>query len=217
MPHASRSTGSMPVPVQQAIACGLPEVFHVSPRSRSIARVDLRRWCDHASDRSEVFRQQANDVTCLVLRVYASQWNWACTAFEHVETKTEEVVFSRRSWLSFIVGVRSELVRSYDGHLPEVLPWLNFTPDLQQVQAERFSFQFLFHYILSIHISLFFTWKLFSLRTEHLGTANGWYLQARVHRNKSMQRLISSVWGPGTAKFQVTWLLRIVQNGVSVW
>ena len=50
----------------------------------------------------------------LVLRVYASQWNWACTAFEHVETKTEEVVFSRRRWLSFIVGVRSELVRSYD-------------------------------------------------------------------------------------------------------
>ena len=48
-------------------------------------------------------------------------------------------VFSRRSWLSFIVGVRSELVRSYDGHLPEVLPWLDFTPDLQQVQAERFS------------------------------------------------------------------------------
>ena len=31
----------------------------------------------------------------LVLRVYASQSNWACTAFEHVETKTEEVVFSR--------------------------------------------------------------------------------------------------------------------------
>ena len=50
----------------------------------------------------------------LVLRVYASQWNWACTAFEHVETKTDEVVFLRRSWLSFIVGVRSELVRSYD-------------------------------------------------------------------------------------------------------
>ena len=42
-------------------ACGLPEVFHVSPRSRSIARVDLRRWCDHASDRSQVFRLQAND------------------------------------------------------------------------------------------------------------------------------------------------------------
>ena len=50
----------------------------------------------------------------LVLRVYACQWNWACTAFEHVERKTEEVVFSRRSWLSCIVGVRSELVRSYD-------------------------------------------------------------------------------------------------------
>ena len=27
---------------------------------------------------------------------------------------------------------------------------------------------------------------------------------ARVHKNKSMQRLISSLWGPGTAKFQVT-------------
>ena len=26
----------------------------------------------------------------------------------------------------------------------------------------------------------------------------------RVHKNKSMQRLISSLWGPGTAKFQVT-------------
>ena len=25
----------------------------------------------------------------------------------------------------------------------------------------------------------------------------------RVHKNKSMQRLISSLWGPGTAKFQV--------------
>ena len=51
--------------VQQATACGLPEVFHVSPRSRSIARVDLRRCGDHASDRSEVFRlhAQANDVT----------------------------------------------------------------------------------------------------------------------------------------------------------
>ena len=51
--------------VQQATACGLPEVFHVSPRSRSIAHVlvDLRRWRDHASDRSEVFRLQANDVT----------------------------------------------------------------------------------------------------------------------------------------------------------
>ena len=77
----------------------------------------------------------------LVLRVYASQWNWACTVFKHVETKTEEVVFSRRSWLSFIVGVRSELVRSYDRHLPVVVPWLNFTPNPQQVQAERFSFR----------------------------------------------------------------------------
>ena len=43
---------------------------------RDRSRVDLRRLCDHASDRSEVFRLQANDVTwpaCMVLRVYASQ------------------------------------------------------------------------------------------------------------------------------------------------
>ena len=39
--------------VQQATACSLPEVFHVSPRSRSIAHVDLlvvlRRWRDQRS------------------------------------------------------------------------------------------------------------------------------------------------------------------------
>ena len=71
----------------------------------------------------------------LLLRVYASQWNWACTAFEHVEL---EVVF----FFYFLssLALRSELVRSYDRHLPEVLPWLNFTPDPQLVQAERFSF-----------------------------------------------------------------------------
>ena len=40
---------------------------------------------------------------------------------------------------------------------------------------------------------------------------------SRVHKNKSMQRLISSLWGTGTAKFQVTWLLHIVQKGVSMW
>ena len=34
--------------VQQATACGLPEVFHVSPRSRSIAPVDLRPWCQRS-------------------------------------------------------------------------------------------------------------------------------------------------------------------------
>ena len=42
-------------------------------------------------------------------------------------------------------------------------------------------------------------------------------LWARVHKNKSMQRLISSQWGIGKAKFQVTWLLRNVQKGVSMW
>ena len=50
-------------------ACGLPEVFHVSPRSRSIARVGLRRWCDHACDRSQVFRLQANDAIYCLLEV----------------------------------------------------------------------------------------------------------------------------------------------------
>ena len=64
-------------------------------------------WCDHASDRSEVFGLQvecnlvqANDVMITWPAVA-----WVCksmklgiyTGFEHVETKTEEVVFSRRS------------------------------------------------------------------------------------------------------------------------
>ena len=111
-------------------------MFHLGgDRSRRSSCGAIMRY---ASDRSEVFRLQTTSHG-LLLRVYASQWNWGCTAFERVETKTEEVVFSRRSWLSFIVGVRSELVRSYDRHLPEVLPWLKFTPDPQQVQAERFS------------------------------------------------------------------------------
>ena len=43
------------------------------------------------------------------------------------------------------------------------------------------------------------------------------WVTARVHKNKSMQHLISSLWGPGTAKFQVMWLLRNVQKGVSMW
>ena len=53
----------------------------------------------HASDRSiEVFRLQANDVTWPgVACVCKSMKLGACTAFEHDETKTEEVVFSRRS------------------------------------------------------------------------------------------------------------------------
>ena len=38
-----------------------------------------------------------------------------------------------------------------------------------------------------------------------------------VHKNKSMQRLIFSLRGTGTVKFQVTWFLFIVQNSVSVW
>ena len=64
-------------------------------------------WCDHASDRSEVFGLhaqvecnlvQANDVTWpAVAWVCKSMKLDICTGFEHVETKTEEVVFSRRS------------------------------------------------------------------------------------------------------------------------
>ena len=92
--------------VQQATACGLPEVFHVSPRSRSIARVDLRRRGGRWYMVRAICQRSIGSVSTaskrrrmhgLVLRVYASQSTWACTAFEHVETKTEEVVFSRRS------------------------------------------------------------------------------------------------------------------------
>ena len=38
------------------------------------------------------------------------------------------------------------LVRSYSRHLPKVFLWLNFTPDPQQVHAERFSFSSLFEF-----------------------------------------------------------------------
>ena len=44
---------------QPRAVCRKCFMFHLD-RDRS--RVDLRRWCDHASDRSEVFRLQANDV-----------------------------------------------------------------------------------------------------------------------------------------------------------
>ena len=40
--------------------------------------------------------------------------------------------------------------------------------------------------------------------TSHTVSNRLAYTPARVHKNKSMQRLISSLWGPGTAKFQVT-------------
>ena len=88
--------------VQQATACGLPEVFHVSPRSRSIARVDLRRWCEqYASDRSEVFQLQANDVTwpgvarCVCMQVNETGHVQRLNTLKQRPLK--EVVFSRRS------------------------------------------------------------------------------------------------------------------------
>ena len=63
--------------VQQATACGLPEVFHVSPRSRSIAHVlvDLRRAGGAimpAIDR-KCFDCKQTTSHGLVLRVYACQ------------------------------------------------------------------------------------------------------------------------------------------------
>ena len=65
--------------VQQATACGLPEVFHVSPRSRSIAHVyvpvDLRRAGGAimpAIDR-KCFDCKQTTSHALVLRVYACQ------------------------------------------------------------------------------------------------------------------------------------------------
>ena len=62
--------------VQQATACGLPEVFHVSPRdrSRSIARVDppvVRAICQRSI--GSVFDCKQTTSHGLVLRVYASQ------------------------------------------------------------------------------------------------------------------------------------------------
>ena len=119
--------------VQQATACGLPEVFHVSPRSRSIAHVlcsrsSPRRWRDHhdhASDRSEVFRLQANDVTwpgvaCVCMSGHAQRLNMLKERPRKWFFR-EEVDFLAS--LAFVVNC---------GH----------TIDLQQVQAKRFSFKY---------------------------------------------------------------------------
>ena len=118
--------------VQQATACGLPEVFHVSPRSRSIAHVlasrsSPRRWRDHASDRSEVFRLQANDVTwpgvCVCMHVNETGHAQRLNMLKERPRKwffREEVDFLAS--LAFVVNC---------GH----------TIDLQQVQAKRFSFR----------------------------------------------------------------------------
>ena len=117
--------------VQQATACGLPEVFHVSPRSRSIAHVlvDLRRAGGAimpAIDR-KVFRLQANDVTwpgvaCMCMHVNETGHAQRLNMLKERPRKwffREEVDFLAS--LAFAVNC---------GH----------TIDLQQVQAKRFSF-----------------------------------------------------------------------------
>ena len=123
--------------------------FHLA-----IDRVDLRvvRSCERSStgreagDRdppdSEVFQFQANDVTWPAVACVCQSTKLGMHSVWTYWNK-EEVVFSRRSWFSLIVGVRRALVRSYDHHLPEVFLWLNFTPDPRQVHAERFSFSYL--------------------------------------------------------------------------
>ena len=61
--------------VQQATACGLPEVFHVSPRdrSRSIARVSARGASNMPAIDRKCFDCKQTTSHGLVLRVYASQ------------------------------------------------------------------------------------------------------------------------------------------------
>ena len=116
--------------VQQATACGLPEVFHVSPRSRSIAHVwlvDLRRAGGAimpAIDR-KCFDCKQTTSHGLVLRVYACLTGHAQRLNMLKERPRkwffrEEVDFLAS--LAFVVNC---------GH----------TIDLQQVQAKRFSFR----------------------------------------------------------------------------
>ena len=71
-------------------------MFHVD-RDRSRAWTFARGASNMPAIDRKCFDCKQTTSHGLVLRVYASQSNWACTAFEHVETKTEEVVFSRRS------------------------------------------------------------------------------------------------------------------------
>ena len=115
--------------VQQATACGLPEVFHVSPRSRSIAHVlvDLRRAGGAICQRS------IGSVSTASKRRHMA---WCCVCMHVNETghaqRLNMLKERPRKWffreevdflasLAFVVNC---------GH----------TIDLQQVQAKRFSF-----------------------------------------------------------------------------
>ena len=118
--------------VQQATACGLPEVFHVSPRSRSIAHVllvvDLRRAGGAI--------MPAIDRKCFAASK-RRHMAWCCVCMHVNETghaqRLNMLKERPRKWffrkevdflasLAFVVNC---------GH----------TIDLQQVQAKRFSFR----------------------------------------------------------------------------
>ena len=53
-------------------------------------------------------------------------------------------------------------------HLLEVLPWLNFTPDTQQVQAERFSFFVFANQVNKFRFSLFSYFFFFEKERERV-------------------------------------------------
>ena len=128
-----RSAVQLQLQCGQVTATGSVSCF----TSQSITQIYV--WCDHASNQSEVFQLQANDVTWL-FRVHASQCTAHAQRFNVLKQRPRKWgFFFAKKLISLIVGVRSVLVRSYDHHLPKVFLWLNFTPDPQQVHTERFS------------------------------------------------------------------------------
>ena len=115
--------------VQQATACGWPEVFHVSPRSRSIARVDLRWW---PVVRAICQRSIGSVSTASKRRRMA----WCCVCMQVNQTghaqRLNMLKQRPRKWF-----FREEV--DFLSSLAFVVNYCGHTIDLQQVQAERFS------------------------------------------------------------------------------
>ena len=118
------------------------------PFPSSLPRAPRAQY-DHAIVISgpEVYQASEVDVMCMHC---CMQWNWACIAIKHVETKTEEAVnFGIKKWEIDLLSLGENI----DSLLCSEFEWiryscfyvnmmlLNFAPNPWQVHAERFSYQ----------------------------------------------------------------------------
>ena len=111
----------------QATACGLPEVFHVSPRSRSIARRS-----------SPVVRSCQRSIGSVSTTSKRRHMAWCCVFMQVNETghaqRLNMLKQRPRKWF-----FRGDV--DFLSSLAFVVNLCGHTIDLQQVQAERFSFR----------------------------------------------------------------------------